>query len=88
MTATGAPSGNPARISNTDATNAEADQASDPAVAYDPEHDQFRFVWIADGATEGDFEVATRRVNSSLIDPDGFAVLLISALQRATPTTQ
>ena len=78
VTATGAPTGNPVRISNTDPTNVDADTASDPAIAYDPDHDQFRFVWIADDAIEGDFEVASRRVSSSLIDPDNFGVLTIS----------
>ena len=78
VTATGAPSGEPARISDTDPFNADADQASDPAVAYDPAHDQFRFVWRADATVEGDFEVQTRRVSSTLIDADGIPSFQVS----------
>jgi hypothetical protein len=78
VTANGAPSGDPARISNTDAANPDADRASDPALAYDPSLDQFRFVWIGD-ETEGDFEVQTRRVSSTLIDPDGIVSFQVSA---------
>ena len=80
ITATGAPSGNPARISDTDAATADADQASDPAVAYDNELDQFRFVWVSDAATEGDFEVRSQRVSSSLVNPDGFAEVAVSGM--------
>ncbi len=75
VTATGAP----ARISDTDPFNADADQASDPAVAYDPAHDQFRFVWRADTTVDGDFEVQTRRVSSTLIDVDGIPSFQVSA---------
>ena len=57
--------------------NADADQATDPAMAYDPERDQFRIVWRAD-ETEADFEVFTRRVGSNLIDPGGFTVIQVS----------
>jgi hypothetical protein len=78
VTATGAPSGEPARISDTDPFTADSDQASDPAVAYDPAHDQFRFVWRADTTVEGDFEVQTRRVSSTLIDADGIPSFQVS----------
>jgi hypothetical protein len=79
VSATGAPSGNSVRISDTDPANVDADSATDPALAYDAEHDQYRIVWVADGSTEGDFEVFSRRVSSSLIDPDNFNVLPISS---------
>ncbi|MDA0179015.1 putative metal-binding motif-containing protein [Solirubrobacter phytolaccae] len=78
VTATGVRSGNPARISDTDRNNADADQASDPAMAYDPEHDQYRFLWLSDATTEGDFEVSTQRASSGLINPDGFAESKVS----------
>ena len=80
ITATGAPSGNPARISDTDIGNVDADQASNPAVAYDPELDQFRFVWVSDAATEADFEVRSQRVSSSLVNPDGFSEVAVSSM--------
>ena len=83
VTSNGVRSGNPVRISNTDPTNADADQATDPAMAYDPERDQFRIVWRAD-ETEADFEIFTRRVSSSLIDPGGFTVIPISTTAAGT----
>ena len=83
VTTNGVRSGNPVRISNTDPTNADADQATDPAMAYDPERDQFRIVWRAD-ETEADFEISTRRVSSSLIDPGGFTVVPISTTAAGT----
>ena len=79
----GVRTGKPVRISNTDDGNADADQATDPAMAYDPERDQFRIVWTAD-ETEADFEVFTRRVSSSLIDPDGFSVIPVSTTGAGT----
>lgn len=78
VTATGVRSGNPARISDTDDDNTDADQASDPAIGYDPEHDQYRFLWLSDAATEGDFEVSTQRASSGLVNPDGFAESKVS----------
>lgn len=64
VTATGAPSGDAVRISDTNPNNTVADQASDPAVAYDPTHDFLRFVWRADALVDGDFEIQMRRVTS------------------------
>lgn len=69
VTATGVALLNPFRMSNTDEDKndpVDADFAADPAIAYDPERDQFRFVWVSDSEIEGQNEVRTQRVSSNL----------------------
>jgi hypothetical protein len=79
VTTTGARSGAPARLSNTDSANVDADAVSDLAMAYDSEHDLFRFVWSSDADTEGDFEVRTQAVLSNFVNPDGLTEQPVSA---------
>jgi hypothetical protein len=82
VSATGLPSGDPARISVThppDVDPPTPDTATDPSLAYDPERDQYRLVWRADVTTDADFEIHSRRVSSSLANPDGLAQITISS---------
>ncbi len=78
VTTTGARSGPPARISNTDADSADPDFVADLAMAYDAEHDLFRFVWLSDSSFEGDFEVKTQAVLSSFVNPESLPEQTIS----------
>ena len=75
VSATGVPSGNPERISTRTQETSTTTRCRTRRSHTTPSAISSGFVWTADDAVEGDFEVQSRRVSSSLIDPGGLGVL-------------
>ncbi|MBE2320497.1 hypothetical protein DVA67_031330 [Solirubrobacter sp. CPCC 204708] len=74
VNAAGISTGPPVRISDTGSLDADADVASQPAVAYDPEADRFRFAWVASSANDpndDNVEIRTQAVSSALASGSG-----------------